>query len=243
MTQAFISYARSDEEEARRLGAELEARGVNVPRLDRLVPPGESWAAQLQQAISESDVFFVLVSPESEKSQWLATETAIALSQSAQGRTRVVPVLLDRRARPTGLLQSIQGIELFDRERSSHQIDALIRSIEYEREHPRGPSSTPDLEVQLAQLKSARETLEKEMVVHESRRAVWSSTIASAVIVLAALAVSLAVTFRLLDFETDAIGRWTLPFGLGMFASLAASLIFTFLRRRLMRHGLHEEAE
>jgi len=174
MTKAFISYARPDEEEARRLGAELEQRGVAVAWLDRLVAPGESWAAQLQRAISESDVFFVLVSTESEKSQWLATETALALSQAAWGRTRVVPVLLDRRARPSDLLQSIQGIELFDRDRSGHQLDALVRSIQSEREQPREPPSTRDLEVQLAQLKTARVALEKEMVLKQSKRAVWS---------------------------------------------------------------------
>ena len=209
---------------------------------DRLVLPGDSWAAQLERTISESNIVFVLVSPESEKSQWLATETALAVSESTHGRTRVVPVLLDRRTQPSGLLQTIQGIQLFDPDRSSGQLDALVRAIESDDIQDQGPTRR-DLEAVFTQVKSTRAALETELFLHQSTSAVWSATIASAVTVLTALGVILATIVYLADFSRGVIEGWAFPFILGAFTCLSVSFLFVLLRRRFLRRDRHEDTE
>src|SRR5437867_7890091 len=162
MPQAFISYARADEDAAKRLANELARRGVEVRSMDNLVSPGESWAPELQHAIANSDLFLVLVSPQSERSPSIATETAFAVSQAQEGRLTVVPVLLSRKAEPPPLVQHVQGIELFDAQRSQRQLDDLVASLRTE--SGRQPEQTAeDLKARLQYLRVSREALEKEM--------------------------------------------------------------------------------
>ena len=71
MTKAFVSYAQADREAAERLVKELERLNITTTFLDRLVSPGDFWAAKLQSAIADSDVVFILISRESLKSEWV----------------------------------------------------------------------------------------------------------------------------------------------------------------------------
>lgn len=230
MTKAFISYARADEDAARRFARELERRGIRETWMDRIVAPGQAWTSQLETAISESDLFFVLVSRESSRSQWVAAETALAISMAEEGRTRVIPVLLDREAEVPALLSYVQGLEFFDPERSQKQLDVLIRSID--RGRPTERDRTLDLEAQLRYVKASREALSKEISIQASRRAVWSSTIAAATTALAAVAGILAGALSVADIKVDSLIRWALPFGLGVLASVLGFILTAYIRRR-----------
>lgn len=232
-TQAFISYAHADEDAAKRLAEELRRREIQVVSIDRLVTPGESWVAQLQKAISRSDVVFVLVSPESQRSQWFTSEMALALSQAEKGRTRVVPVQLDRRTRSPELLQGIQGIELFDEKRAHHQLDLLIQALK--------GSATPaatqlgrDLNAELIYVRSATEALAREKELHASKRAVWSSTLAAAVSALAVIATVVASIVSFTESPDLLVRDWGLPFATGVLASLFGFRLYALLRRHLM---------
>jgi hypothetical protein len=243
MAQAFLSYTQSDEDAAKRLREELEKRGLRVTWMDRLVAPGDSWVAQLQEEIQKSDLFLVLVSPESEKSQWLTTEIAFALSQAEQRGTRVIPVLLTRGANPPLLLQSIQGIELFDPDRSQRQLDTLFHSVE-SGVIPSEGHATRDLQAQLDYLKATRTALDKEMTIHASKRAAWSSTIAAVVTALAAVAGILGLFLGIAGYSwgsNDGLKEWGLPFILGVFASVIGSFLYALFRRRLTSRDRHKE--
>lgn len=244
MARAFISHARADEDAARHLADELERRNLQVVSMDRLVAPGESWVAQLENAISQSDVVFVLVSPESEKSQWLASETALALVQAEKGRTRVVPVLVDRRAQLPDLLQSIQGIELFDRERSQRQLDALVQLLQ--------SGATPDKDrwrdLELTYVKASRKMLAEEIALDERKRAVRSLKIVADVTTIAVL----AGLFAVIIIVSVLIGPrgawaefnvWALPFGLGVLTGLLGFLLSAVFHRRLTQRDRHKEVE
>lgn len=231
MPQAFISYARHDEDAAKRLANELARRGVQVTSIDSLVSPGDSWVTELQNAIANSDLFLLLVSPQSESSPWIATETAFAVSKAQEGRLRVVPVLLSRNAEPPPMLQHVQGIELYDQERSQRQMDALLESLSTESERKR-EQTAEDLGAQLQYLRASREALEKEIVAQAHRRAVWSSTVTAAITATAAIATAIA---GLLSVPAGyaVVRRWGLAFGLGALASTIAFLLAAWIRRRL----------
>lgn len=222
MARAFISHARADEDAARHLADELERRNLQVVSIDRLVAPGESWVAQLENAISQSDVVFVLVSPESEKSQWLSSEIALAIVQAEKGSTRVVPVLVDRKARPPDLLQSIQGIELFDRERSEHQLDALVQLLQ----SGAAPDKDRWRDLELTYVKSSREMLAREKALFASKRAAWSLK-AVDVTIIAGLTGLFAGVLTLAP-------AWALPFGLGVLTGLLGFRLSAVFRWRLM---------
>jgi hypothetical protein len=241
MRQAFISYVRDDEETARRLAEELRRRGFQVGSIDRRIAPGESWVAQLVSEIAQSDVVFVLVSPRSEKSQWFNSEVALALAQAEAGRTRVVPVLVDRRVRPPELLQRIQGIELYDPERSQDQLDTLVRSL-HATAVPGKDRASQDL-AELTYLRSASEALAREKILYASKRAVWSSTIAAAVAALAAITGALIVILSFAQLREHIVGSWFLPFVLGVLASLMGVLLAAAFRWRLMHRDPHKKVD
>ncbi|MBM4325742.1 MAG: toll/interleukin-1 receptor domain-containing protein [Deltaproteobacteria bacterium] len=242
MPQAFISYVRNDEDAARRLGNELERRGLHTSWLDRLVAPGESWIASLEKAISRSDVIFVLVSPESERSQWLASETALALAQAEQGRARVVPVLLDRNVRLPFLLERIQGIEFYDPDRSQRQLDALVQSLQASATQDMDRSAR-DLTAELAYVKSGRNALAHEIAVHAYTHTVWSSIIATTAVALASMSGLFAAILSLYFIQPAPLRGWALPFALGVFASLACFLLSTVLWHRLIRRARQQESD
>ena len=231
MATAFISYVRTDEAAARRLAEELERRGISTASMDKVVAPGQAWTSQLEAAISESDLFFVLVSRESSRSQWVAAETALAISLADQGRTRVIPVLVDRDGEIPALLSHVQGLQFFDPEKSQQQLDVLIRSID--KGQPTERDRTSDLGAQLRYVKASREALEKEISIQASRSAAWSSTIAAVTTALVAVTGLLVAILSVVDLGMDSLVRWALPFGLGVFASILGFLLTAFLRRRV----------
>lgn len=242
MTQAFISYARADEDAAKRLANELTQRGIQVRSMDNLVSPGESWVPELQNAIAKSDLFLVLVSPQSEHSPWIATETAFAVSQAQKGRPRVVPVLLSRKAKPPLLAQHVQGIELFDEQRWQRQLDDLVESLRRESGRQRDQKAEA-LKAELQYLGPSREALEKEMEAQAYRREanqrdVWASMIAAGLAAFLLVAMSLA-TLQIFHV-VKTVSRWILPYGLGVLASAIAFSLSAWFRRRLSERDPHK---
>jgi hypothetical protein len=94
MARVFISYASADRVFVERLVHDLDAAGV-ATFYDQRVRPGDSWATSLSREIESADFLLVVLSPRSVTSQWVEQEIRLGLGLEADGRTRVVPVLLE----------------------------------------------------------------------------------------------------------------------------------------------------
>ncbi len=231
MATAFISYARADEQPARRFADELQRRGLNIYRVDSLVAPGEPWAARLQEAIDKSDLFFTLVSHESEKSQWVASETALALSKAERGKPLVVPVLLERNVELPFFLRHIQALDFSDPERVQSQLDSLVKLAESSSRSAVEP--TADLSARVEALRASREALVREMKLSASKRAAWSSTIAASIAALAAVLGLIAGLISVWRAPDSLFPAWALAFAAGFIAALASIIVAGWLRQRL----------
>jgi len=84
--RAFISHAHEDESIARRLKAELDARGIETFAYERDLPFGGELAEKVRRAITRSDYVLVLLSDAAQRSLWVARELGLALHlQRASG--------------------------------------------------------------------------------------------------------------------------------------------------------------
>jgi formylglycine-generating enzyme required for sulfatase activity len=85
----FISYSRKDQAYTRRLADELRGRGFSVWNDDR-IDFGDRWWQTIVQAIRDSSALIVVMTPDSEESEWVEREVQLALSE----RKPVFPLLL-----------------------------------------------------------------------------------------------------------------------------------------------------
>lgn len=97
--QVFISYAREDLGQAKRLFGELKSAGLS-PWLDtECLLPGQNWQVEIKSAIENSSFFLILVSPNSvDKKGYVDKEINAALSLVGQlppSRIFVIPLHLD----------------------------------------------------------------------------------------------------------------------------------------------------
>lgn len=77
-TRVFMSYAGEDAHYARKLGDALERiPGVRISS-DKDMSPGENFAAKIKDAISACDVFFVIITSSSIRSNFVLQELGAA---------------------------------------------------------------------------------------------------------------------------------------------------------------------
>ena len=60
--KVFISYAREDEDIAKKLYSDLKKEGINAWLDIEKLPPGGRWGREIKQAIENSDYFITLLS-------------------------------------------------------------------------------------------------------------------------------------------------------------------------------------
>lgn len=92
--QVFISYANANRGFAQRLAKDIREAGLGVWIAPESIQPGELWVAAIDRGLSASDKFVIVLSEHALKSRYLKYETSYALSAHAEGRGRVLPVLL-----------------------------------------------------------------------------------------------------------------------------------------------------
>jgi formylglycine-generating enzyme required for sulfatase activity len=85
----FISYAREDQTYTRELADHLRERGFDVWMDDR-IDFGDRWWRTIVRALRASAAFVVVMTPESEKSEWVEREVLLALRE----RRPIFPLLL-----------------------------------------------------------------------------------------------------------------------------------------------------
>src|SRR5881275_1465875 len=79
MSDVFISYARADEEQAKRVADALRADGYSVWRDDEL-PAHRAYADVIEERLKAADAVVVLWSADAAKSQWVRAEADLARS-------------------------------------------------------------------------------------------------------------------------------------------------------------------
>ncbi|MEP0804427.1 MAG: TIR domain-containing protein [Chloroflexota bacterium] len=88
----FMSYSREDTVKQRRIIRELRERGVEIwVDVENLTPGTPTWEREIERAIRESMGIIVLLSPESNNSEWVRRE----ISFGEQHRKRIFPVLIE----------------------------------------------------------------------------------------------------------------------------------------------------
>lgn len=89
--QIFLSYARQDEEFARRLSSHLTKHGLSVWSPENEVLPGDNVWLRVGEALKKSKAMVVLISPDSMHSRYVRQEIEYALGDpNYEGR--VFPV-------------------------------------------------------------------------------------------------------------------------------------------------------
>jgi hypothetical protein len=90
MTQAFLSYASKDVVFAELARMKLNEAGIQVWIDNNALHAGEEWQAAIDMGISSSDVFLVIITPQSCGSSYVTYEWAFALGKGI----KVIPLLL-----------------------------------------------------------------------------------------------------------------------------------------------------
>ena len=99
MAQIFISYSRKDIAFVRTLARDLEKAGYDVWWDLTDLRGGDDWLRVIPSAIDASDLFIVVLSPNSAVSDWVEKEYARALSL----RKKIIPLMLQRTSVPFAL--------------------------------------------------------------------------------------------------------------------------------------------
>lgn len=129
--KVFIAYVEEDLASAKRLYAELRARGIDA-WLDRMqLLPGQNWPRAIEQAIAVSDYFIALFSRRSvSKPGQFQSELRYALDCACHlplDEEYFVPVRLEDCTVPARIQKSIQYVDLFPD--WSAGIEQLVRTL------------------------------------------------------------------------------------------------------------------
>lgn len=92
MSHIFISYSKKDIQFAEKLRQLLQDRGFAVWMDDTKLVPSERWWSTIEQNIKTCAAFIVIMSPNSQESDWVEREILIA--EETEYRKPIFPVLL-----------------------------------------------------------------------------------------------------------------------------------------------------
>src|SRR5271157_597852 len=87
----FISYARSDLIIAEALTRSFEQKGYPVWLDYKTIPSGSNWQSEIENALSQADIFVVVLSSKAASSQWVNAELGFALGQ----KKPIIPILIE----------------------------------------------------------------------------------------------------------------------------------------------------
>jgi len=87
----FVSYSREDANLQQRIVAELRGRGINIwVDIENLIPGSPAWEREIERSIRGAEGIIVLLSPDSNNSEWVRREISFA----EQNEKRIFPVLI-----------------------------------------------------------------------------------------------------------------------------------------------------
>lgn len=108
--KTFLSYSRVNKDFAVRLARELKSEGLPV-WLDQLdIPPGSRWDFEVEKALTECDIFMVIITKASSTSENVLDEIGYAIDNGK----RMLPVLLEKTNVPLRL-RRFQYVDFTDK--------------------------------------------------------------------------------------------------------------------------------
>lgn len=120
----FVSYARPDQKQARKLAAALAQKGFTI-WWDELIEGGTAFASTIADALDRADAVIVLWSASSTASDWVRDEAA-----QGRDRKRLVPLSLDGAKPPLGFRQyQVIDLSRWRGRADSGEIEAVVRGI------------------------------------------------------------------------------------------------------------------
>jgi TIR domain len=138
--RVFLSYSRTDRALVDRFDDDLTQAGIEIWRDVEALRGGEEWRTQIVEAIEQSDVFLLFVSPGSMGSDNVRRELTVA----EEDGKRVVPVLVARTAIPDNFRYSLAGVQYTDITGADHSaaVAAILSSLR-EEPSPLSHTTTP----------------------------------------------------------------------------------------------------
>jgi hypothetical protein len=115
----FISYSSPNREQAYAIHSQISAANKTSFLAEMNLEPGGYWQDQIRDTLKYCDAFWIVVSPDSLKSQWVTTEWAIAWALEKV----IVPILY--RCGPESLPERLRERQCID----FHQVTNYINSL------------------------------------------------------------------------------------------------------------------
>ncbi|HEV3470935.1 MAG TPA: TIR domain-containing protein [Pyrinomonadaceae bacterium] len=109
--KVFLSYTASDKDAAVKIAEALKKREVNVLLDVWDFMPGKSFLEEMSKSISASDYLILLLSPNSNKSDWLNYDSSLPFNKHFKSRgVTLIPVLIA----DTEIPQALQSYQFLD---------------------------------------------------------------------------------------------------------------------------------
>jgi TIR domain len=127
--KVFISYSRKDSWFVNKLHETLKQKGIDVwiDKERNLV--GDVWLEKIQEAISASQYFCLIVSPNSIVSEWVKHELKFAMNQEKNsGEIKILPLVIANVSETPSFLGSKHHID-FSKEEFDKCVDELMRRL------------------------------------------------------------------------------------------------------------------
>lgn len=110
MIRVFTSYAREDASFVDQVKVKLEQSGIDLWTDREDMAGGQSWRAQITDAIKSSDALMAVLSPSSAQSRYVVRELTLA----DENRKQIVPVLYQQCQIPREAEFELAGLHMID---------------------------------------------------------------------------------------------------------------------------------
>ena len=117
---AFLSYSAANSAEAEIVHAAATAAGLRVFMAPKLLQPGDDFAEEIRASLEGSAELWLLLSPQSAKSEWVTSEWGAAWVL----KRRIVPIL--HRCEPSALPDRLAKFHCVDLHRLAELIDSRV---------------------------------------------------------------------------------------------------------------------
>jgi hypothetical protein len=124
----FISYFSGDRDFVRRLETDLRLREIKVWLDEHDIEVGDSISGKIEEGLSDSHSFIIVLSPEALTRAWVREELRAAYALRLAGDFKILPVLHKECELPP-FLADYRYADFRDEQRYHEQIDLLERSI------------------------------------------------------------------------------------------------------------------
>ena len=126
MVSVFVSYADVDSQMVEQITSYLEAVGYQVWMDRATITGGEMWRARVVEAIEESDVFILALSPDSATSKHVLQELNIADAEAKP----ILPIMIAAVEIPKEMKLQLSGLQIISLGMDDlDSMDVLYKSI------------------------------------------------------------------------------------------------------------------